>query len=143
MNGSTTLNTQHPRRVWPWVLGATLLLVLLAAAAGVSLLVSVLNAAHDGVHVVINGETWDAPGLDALLNLSLFGALGVAGAALVLVAVVVPLALLLALLGTVLGLGLALAGVVLVVALALSPLWLVVLVLWLLLRRKPAARMAA
>ena len=53
--------------------------------------------------------------------------------------VAVPCAVLLSLLAAALGIGVALLAVLAVAAVALSPLWLIGLLLWLLLRRRPPA----
>ncbi len=135
-----------PRRrpLWPWLLGAFALLALLVTAACGVALWSIADAAQQGLHLSVNGDDWEPlivgadHGALALLGL---------GIATVVVVVVVPVALLLALLAGVLGVGLALLAVVgcvgLVAAVVLSPLWLLGLLLWLLLRRRAPARMAA
>ena len=134
------------RRLWPWFAAAFLVLALLVGVACVAALWSLADSAQHGLHISVNGDDWE-PMIVGGDHWAL-ALLGV-GIAAVVVAVVVPVALLLALLATVLGVGLALLAVVgsvsLVAALALSPLWLLALLLWLLLRRRPgaAARMTA
>jgi hypothetical protein len=125
------------RRLWPWF-------ALLVGVACVAALWSLADSAQHGLHISVNGDDWE-PLIVGGDHWAL-AMLGV-GMAAVAVAVLVPVALLLALLATVLGVGLALLVVLgsvgLVAALALSPLWLLGLLLWLLLRRRPgsAARM--
>lgn len=115
-------------------------LALIAAAAALVLLWLLFGAAHGGVDIRINGQPL------ALHDLPLWhdwqGALGAGGfmlAALVLL-LCVPVLLLLVL-GALAGAA-AVAGVLLAVALvallALSPLWLVLLLVWLNVRRRPA-----
>ena len=129
-----------PRRLWPWVLGGLLLLSLLALVSGVTALMSMLDSARHGVHVNIDGED-----LDVGWSLGSLGLLGLLGGALGLLAgllallCVVPLTLLLVALGLLLGFGGVLLGVGVVAALVLSPLWGLLLLAWLLLRRRPAA----
>ncbi len=135
------LPAPKPRR-WPWVLGGLLLLVLVLLIAGANALSSLLDMGRDGVHVSIDGEDLGdgLNGLPALLAL-----LGVGGAllvALLTVLLVVPLTLLLVGLGLALGLGAVLLALALVLALVLSPLWGLLLLAWLLLRKRPAATMA-
>jgi hypothetical protein len=136
-----------PRRQWPWLLGAFLLLSLVALMASLTLL-GLMDEARDGLDIAVNGESWRVrgpPGWEFSIGAIVAGAV-----ALMVVLVVVPLALTVALLCVVLAVGLAvLAGVVglaaglgsvlLVLALALSPLWGLGLILWLLLRRPSRA----
>lgn len=133
-----------PRRrpLWPWLLGAAALFVLLAGVAlaallgiGAEIAGAIADAGRDGVQVLIDGDAWhgtwqlrlDDPWQWLLL-------IGGAALALVIIAIVVPLAVLAALAATALGVTLALGAVLLVLALVLSPLWLVLLLLWLALR---------
>ena len=133
--------TLRPRRsVWPWVLLAAALVLLLIVAAGASAVMGLADAAQDGFHVIIDGDEWrpvilaSDPGRLAWLGV---------GAAIVVVLFVVPLVLLLAFVAAGLGVGVAMLAMLLAVALALSPLWLVLLLVWLLLRGKPATRSAS
>ena len=131
------------RRLWPWLLGAAALLLVVLVAAGAWALLALLEDASEGVQVFANGEPWDAgsAGLAGLLGVG--GALLVALLAVMLVVLlgmflVVPLLLLVCvLLAAGLGLGGALLAAALVAAVVLSPLWLFGLLLWLLLRRTP------
>ena len=124
------------RRLWPWLLLGLLVLTLLLAASGASLLMALADGARDGVNITIDGERW---GHFELADEH--GALAFAGVmtALTVALVAVPLALLLALLVAALGFGVALLALAAVAAVMLSPLWLVVLALWLILRRRPPA----
>jgi hypothetical protein len=132
-------------RLARWLLAGVLLAVLLSMAAGAAAWMLLADAATDGVHVTVNGQPW--AGLDIDSDDALAGMLGAGMAVLALLAVVlfvVPAALLTALLAALLGLAVGLLAVLAVAAVMLSPLWLIVLLLWLILRRKraPAARMA-
>jgi len=143
--GGSTAPAPRPaparRRWWPWVLGAFVLLTLLLAISGTVTLLSLLDPAREGVHLTVDGEDFGFfDGVGGVLAL-----LGVAAGlmvALLCVLLVVPLTLLLVLLGVALAVAGVLLAALLVVGLALSPLWLVVLLLWLLLRR-PAPKVAA
>ncbi len=133
------------RPAWPWLLGAAALLLLVLAASLSWALVSLLEHAGDGVQVVANGEPW-GPDNVGVLGTALVALLGVGGALLVaglaamlVVFLVVPLVLLAVLLAVGLGLGGAVLAAAAVAAVVLSPLWLFVLLLWLLLRRRPQA----
>ncbi|MDP1648801.1 MAG: hypothetical protein Q8M01_11460 [Rubrivivax sp.] len=128
--------TAHaPRRaVWPWVLLALFVLALLLAASGAALLLALADGAREGVNVTIDGERWGHFELDRASWPLAFA--GVALALLVMM-VVVPCAVLLALVAAAVGIGVALLALLVVAAVALSPLWLIVLVLWLILRRRP------
>jgi hypothetical protein len=135
------------RRLWPWVLGAVLLLALLAVGSGLAWLMDLGGLGplgsgwHDGVHIVLDGDEWQLGNTGTLLGLVV--ALVAGGGALLLgllaVVVLVPLGLALALLGVALGVTVAVGAVLAVLAALLTPLWLPLLLLWLLLRRKPAA----
>ncbi|MBL8306589.1 MAG: hypothetical protein JNM33_07820 [Rubrivivax sp.] len=128
--------TRPQRRLWPWLLGGLALIFLLAVAGGVAALMSLLDAGREGWHVTIDGEEWHGAGGPGLLAL-----LGVAGGlfvALLTVVLVVPLTLLLVALGLALGLGGVVLALGLVVAVLLSPFWGLLLLLWLLLRKRPA-----
>jgi uncharacterized BrkB/YihY/UPF0761 family membrane protein len=120
-------------RLWPWFLGAALVLGLLILLSGwVGLAVLADHAQHGG-HVTINGQDWDGGDLDGLAMAlgSTIGGVGVLLAA-ALVLLVVPLCLLVVLLALGLGVGLALAAALLAIALSVSlvvgmvlaPLWL-------------------
>ncbi len=160
------------RRVWPWLLGAVLLLVGLAAAGSVALVGALLDGAAEGVQVFVDGQPWphEGPGTVAAA-LAVTAVLLCAGTALLIgmlvMAVAVPLALLLALLGVVVCVVFGLAGPLLAVAVLtavlaaaltavlaavltavlaaalLSPLWLALLLLWWLLRRRPSTAQAS
>jgi|GEM_PF-4356538 len=138
------ITTARPRPVWPWVLGGLLLLSLLAVGSGLAWVMNLHNDFHDGAHVVLDGDDWSSDGPGTVL--AVIAGLLAGGAALVVgllaVLVVVPLALALALLGVALGIAAAVFSVLAVAAALLLPLWLPLLLLWLLLRRKPTARMA-
>ena len=147
------------RGMWPWLLGAAVLLLLVLTAGPGWALVSLLEDAKDGVEVFANGEPWGAWNGDSagLLGTALVALLGVGGALLVallavllvvflVVFLVLPLVLVCVVLAVGLGLGGALLAAALVAAVVLSPLWLLGVLLWLLLRRTPkptAARMTA
>ena len=156
---AATIAVARRRRVWPWLLAAALLLCLLLIGAVGSALWALADHAQQGWHVVVNGQPWDGfegfegferwddidwnqghHGLGTLLGL------GVAGVVLtVLLAVVLPVSLLFAVLLPLLlgglGVGLALVAVLgsvgLVVLLLGSPIWLLVLLFWLVLRKRP------
>lgn len=138
---AATTTAARPRRWWPWLLGAALvLLVLLPLAGGAWVLGSLSDAGREGWHVSVDGEEWHGGFWSAMLAL-----LGLGGgllAALLSVMLVVPLTLGLVALGLGLGLGAVLLALGLVAAVVLSPLWLVVLVLWLALRKPRAAKVA-
>ena len=122
--------------VWPWVLLILVVLTALLAASGASVLMALLQHAGDGVDITINGERWD--GLGSAGEHPGLAFVGIA-AGLLAVLVVVPLAVLVSLLAAALGIGVALLALLAVTAVALSPLWLIVLLLWLVLRRpRPA-----
>jgi hypothetical protein len=128
------------RRAWPWLLGAVLLLAALAVAGGTAVLLALADGAHHGLNVNIDGEPWDGMLFDSDHGwLALLGVgVGLVVALLVLL-LVVPLTLLLALGAVALGLVTALLAIALAAAVLLSPLWLLGLLLWLALRRRPAA----
>ncbi len=150
------------RRLWPWLLGALLVLALLAAGA-LAALWTVADSAHHGLHVIVNGQPWDGwegwdlgdgwDRLDGDLNpghglLAGLGVLVAVLAVLLMVPFTVLLGLLLGLMGLAIGLAVTVGTVGLVAAVVLSPLWGLGLLLWLLFRRRgpaPAAtaRMAA
>lgn len=128
-------------RLWPWLLGGLMLVLLLAALAGTAALLTVGREALEGAVIHINGQRWDASALDVdSLGWGVFGiTAGLVGAGLV-VLLVVPLSVALGLAAAALGVGSALLVVLGVAALLLSPLWLALLLLWLLLRRaRPGA----
>jgi hypothetical protein len=135
------------RRVWPWVLAGLAALLLVAMVSGGMALLSWLGGAHDGMHISINGDDWQPGWEDGLTGLlAVFGVgLGLLVALLVsflTVGLVVPMVLLLVVLGLALGAGGVVLAVGLVVALVLSPLWALLLLLWLVLRRRPATMRA-
>lgn len=125
----------HRRPLWPWLLGAAALFGVLAVAllAGIAseFAGALAEAGRDGVHVMIDGESWQLQLDDPWQWLALAGA---AALALLALFVVVPLAVMAALAATALGLVLAFGAVALVLAVALSPLWLLALLLWLALK---------
>ncbi len=132
------------RRWWPWLLLGLLVLGVLAAAALAAALLGLADSAPHGLHVQIDGDDWsttliDGEGLRAHWGLALVGLTLALTAVFVVVTVVVPMAVLLGLLAAALGIGVALLAVVGVAAVALSPVWLLALLLWLALRRRPAA----
>ena len=151
-------------RLWPWLLGTLLVLALLAAGA-LAALWAVVDTAHPGMHVIVNGqawdgwdswEAWDGMGGDTGSRHGLVSGVGVLMAVLaagLVVLLVVPftvlLGLLLGLMGLAIGLAVTVGTVGLVAALQLSPLWGLGLLLWLIFRRRspptpsPAARMTA
>ena len=136
------------RRLWPWLLAGLLLLSLLAAGSGLAWVMGTADAFDDGLHIVVGNQDWTGDGagswLAVVAGLMAGGAALVAGVLTVLVVVllVVPLALALALLGVALGIAAAVFSLLAVAAAGLLPLWLPLLLLWLLLRRKPAAAAA-
>jgi hypothetical protein len=139
--GAPAAPARRARRVWPWVLGALLLLFALAIAGSLAALSSLLDAGRDSWHVSIDGEEWHGSAWHGLLAL-----LGVAGGlfvAVLTVLLVVPLTLLLVTLGLALGLGGVVLALGLVAAILLSPFWGLLLLLWLLLRKRPAATVSA
>ena len=127
-------------RIWPWLLGAGLLLAALTVAGATAVLLALVEGGRDGLNVNIDGEPWDGlliasdHGWPALLGVGL----GLVVALLVLV-LVVPLTVLLVLGAVALAVFLALLAVALLAALLLSPLWMLALLLWLASRRRPAA----
>ena len=126
-------------RLVRWLLAGALLAVLLSMAVGAAAWMLLAEAAGDGVQITVNGQPW--AGLDIDSDDALVGMLSAGMAVLALLTVVllvVPAALFTALLAALLGLGAGLLAIVVVLAVTLSPLWLILLMLWLLLRRKPA-----
>lgn len=121
------------RRPWVWL--GVIVLLMLVAASGAAVLLA-LAEGMGGVTITIDGERWGPfhPAEEAR-TLAFAGA----GAALLVVLVVLPLAAVVSLLGALLGFGVSLLALLVVAAVALSPLWLVALVLWLVLRRRPRA----
>jgi hypothetical protein len=126
------------RARWPWVLGATLLLMAVLMAVGaMTAWALVSEAVGEGVAIVVNGHRFEGlppeHALGALAGIGLAGML-VVGLLLLCLGLIVPLvlSLVLLILGLVFSAVLAVAGVALV--LALSPLWLPLLLLWWLLR---------
>jgi hypothetical protein len=137
------------RRRWPTWLVVALALSMLALVMSASLLFGLAGLLQDGVGVTINGESWTIPSQDLHQLPALMAGAGVL-AVLLMLMVAVPLlvvaAVVLAILlaaglavaGVALGIGGALFAVLATAALALSPLWLLFLLLWWALRRKPA-----
>jgi hypothetical protein len=139
--GASPMSATPPvrRRWWPWVLGATVLALLLFLAVAASLVGGVVEGLHDGVQVTVDGEPWPLDfhgGAAGLLGVTL---------AVFITLLVVPLVLLVAGLALVLGLVVAggavlailcaaLCAVLLAVLLVTSPLWLLGLLLWLVLK---------
>jgi len=131
-------------RIGRWLAAGAFVFLLLAAAVGALAWTMLAEAVHEGLSVVINGDAWAVDEFDGAH--AMLGLLGVGLALLIVllvVTLVVPLSLLVGLLAAALGLGVGLLAMLLVAGFALSPLWLILLVLWLLLRRKraPAATM--
>lgn len=137
------------RRSWPWLLLAVLVLLALAAAiaaVAVTAGIALSESARQGWVITVNGERW-TPG-DFGFDLHSAPELLAVGAALMVAVlallVVVPLSVLLALSAAAVGVGIALLAAAAVVVVALSPLWLVVALVWLVLRpRRPATAPAA
>ena len=63
-----TLHRRRPR-LWPWLLGGLMLVLLLAALAGTAALLTVGREALEGAVIHINGQRWDASALDVDLSL--------------------------------------------------------------------------
>jgi len=126
---------ETPRSLWPWVLLGLFVLMLLAAS-GASLLLALADGMREGVSVTIDGERWGHFDLGEEHWTLAFAGVAVA---LMVALVVVPFTLLLALLAAALGVGVAVLSLLAVAAVALSPLWLLVLMLWLIFRRRPPA----
>ena len=128
------------RRRWPWLLLASLLALCLLAVVGTLALVELVDTARDGMNITIDGERWDpafaGPEHAALALLALAAALLVL--LLVLPMVMLVVSTVVALVVTVV-FGSGLLAVLVVAVVGLSPLWLLGLLLWLLLRRRPAA----
>ena len=135
--------SRSPRPLWPWLLLAFGVAVLLLAMAGVSALYELLEGARQGLQVSVDGMPVATLHNDG--DFGLMAALGLTAAVLLLL-LLLPVVLMLVLLAVALAVGLALLSVVgavvlaagavlLVVATALSPLWGSALLLWLLLRR--------
>ena len=134
------------RPLWPWLVLAFAVAVLLLAMAGVSALYDLVEGARQGLQVSVDGLPVATLHNDG--DFDLMTALWLTAAALLLL-LVLPVVLMLVLLAVALAVGLALlslvggvvlvaAAVLLVLAITLSPLWGIVLLLWLLLRkRKP------
>ena len=140
--------SRRAQRAWPWLVGGLLLLMLLmllVALAGTAAVLTVGREAMEGAVIHINGQRWEASALDVdALGWGMFGITAALALAALVVTVLVPLSVLLGLAAAALGLGLALLAVLSVAALLLSPLWLVLLLVWALLRRpRPASGPAA
>lgn len=127
------------RRRWPWVLLVCVLALSLLALIGALHLIGALGSVHDGLHVSINGDHWDPFWVGPEHALI---ALLAAAAGLFVLLLVVPMVVLLVLvvvtLAVALAVGSSLLVVLVVAAVVLSPLWLLGLLLWMLLRRRPA-----
>jgi len=131
---------KHPAkptfRLWPWLLGGLLLVLLMVALAGTAAILTVGREALEGAVIHINGQRWDAGALDVdRLGWGVFGIIAGLLLAGLLVTLVVTLSVTLGLAAAAMGVGLALLAVLAVAAVVLSPLWLVLLLLWVLLRR--------
>jgi hypothetical protein len=127
-----------PRRIWPWVLGGLLGLTLAAVAGGTLALLALADSAREGLHVVVDGERWDAPVWGVVpAVLAVLGTGGALLCALLVVLLVVPVTVGAVLLCVALGLGIVLAVALGVVLATTSPLWLLLLILWLVFRKKP------
>jgi hypothetical protein len=125
------------RRIWPWVLGGLLLLVVVLAGTGAAAVLALIDSARDGMNVVVNGEHWDGLDLDAAdWGLAWLGTSAAVLATLLLVPAVVLMGLLLGGLGVAIGLAVVLAVVGVIAVVLGSPLWLILLLLWLLLRKR-------
>jgi hypothetical protein len=126
------------RRLWPWLLGALLLLGVLAVGALAALISTLQDWTGDGVHLTVNDETIDLANLHA--GHAAAGVLLVLAAVVIVMLVVVPLAAALALLGATVGITAALFAVTAVLAVVFSPVLLIVGLVWLMLRpRRPIA----
>jgi hypothetical protein len=121
------------RRIWPWLLGGLMLMLLLAALAGTAALMTVGREALEGAVIHVNGQRWEARMLD--IDALGLGVLGIVAALLL-----AGMTVMLALGAAAMGVGLALLAVLATLLVFLSPLWLVVLLLWLMLRRPRTAR---
>ncbi|MGL6110658.1 MAG: hypothetical protein ACRC2B_11230 [Rubrivivax sp.] len=120
-------------------------LALATAALAIVVLWLAFGGTHGGIDIRINGQPLATPELPGWQDWQGWqAALGAGGALLgvLVLLLAVPVVLLIALALGALGGALGIAGVLLAVALvatlALSPLWLVLLLVWLMLRRKPA-----
>jgi hypothetical protein len=131
----------RPRRLWPWLLAALLLLAVLSAGA-LALLVSTINDwTGDGVHLTVNDETIDLAGLHA--GHAAASVLVVLAVVAVVLLVVVPLAAAIAMLGAAVGIAAALFAAAVVLAVVCSPLLLFAGLVWWIVRPGPTARAAA
>ncbi|MDE2080686.1 MAG: hypothetical protein KGI90_04975 [Burkholderiales bacterium] len=153
------------RRWWPWLLAGLLVTGLALAALTAQALLGLARHDGAGLHVQIGSADWGdwadwgrwgsaggagdggpvvidglplPPEVQAHGGLLLLGLPLALAAVFTVLAVVVPLAVLLGLLAAVVGVGVALLATAGVAALLLAPLWLPALLLWLLLRRRPA-----
>jgi hypothetical protein len=134
LTAAPTALPRHKRR-WPWLLFGALVLLLLVAGLTAALLDLAIDTLDRDTTISIDGQRWQ---LASLHGAHLLGAVIALLVTALVALVVVPLVVLLALLGAALGIGVALLALLGVMALALSPLWMLVLLLWLLLR--PARR---
>jgi hypothetical protein len=91
--------------------------------------------AEEGVRILVDGQPWSMSALEERHFLVLVTAAFAIGLVLM---VIVPFGLLLGLGGVALGIIAAAAAAVLAVTLALSPLWVPALLIWLVVRRRPA-----
>jgi hypothetical protein len=129
------------RTRWPWILAGILLITIVLLGIGTMVAwtawIAISEFANEGISIVVDGQRWDGLHaehvLAALAGLGLAGAL-VAGALLLCLGLIVPLALAIVLLVVGLVISAVLAAVGVALGLALLPLWLPLLLLWLLLR---------
>ena len=129
------------RRVWPWLLGALLLISVLAIGALATLVSTVNDWTGDGVHLTINDETIELASLHGgHAAAALFAVLA---AVAVVVMVVVPLVVAIALLGATVGVAAALFAACVVLAVACSPLLLIVGLVWLIVRPRRSTPVTA
>jgi hypothetical protein len=125
------------RRVWPWLLGALLLIGVLAVGALATLVSTVDDWTGNGVHLTINDETIDLAGVHG--GHAAAGVLLALAAVVVVVLVVVPLVVAIALLGATVGVATALFAACVVLAVACSPLLLIFGAVWLVVRPRRSA----
>ena len=144
MNATLPLNTRARR--WPRALGATALLLIVASLVLAVVLAGYVDGAREGFQLVIDDESIQLlphgfeAGIGTVfgLMLAVLTVLVVVPAVLLLVAVLLVSVLGLVALAVGAGLAAAAAAIVLAFAFVTSPLWLVLLLMWWLLRRRPA-----
>jgi len=128
------------RRLWPWLLGAFVVLALSCAVIAAALVAGLGDLVGNEVSVSVDGETWRLGALHGAavwtVALALTAVIGV-------VLVVVPLLVLFGLLAAALGIAAALLAALLAAAAACSPLILLGLLVWWIVRRRPARPAAA